>query len=295
MAKIAFIRRAFGEARMALLAVCNTIITDYLAQGYRLTLRQLYYQLVSRNVVENTERSYKNVGNAVSDGRLAGLVDWSAIEDRVRVPRKASEFADLQELAEAALASYRLPRWDGQRSYVELWVEKDALAGVLEPLAREWHAVLMVNRGYSSQSAMYEAAIRFRHAAKAHSNLVLLYLGDHDPSGEDMVRDVRDRLAMFGADVDVRKIALTMEQVEEYNPPPNPAKMTDSRAAAYVEQHGVSSWEVDALPPEVLSQLITEAFEGLVDVPMMDTIKEREEADKEKLREAVEEILRGDT
>ena len=137
MAKIAFIRRAFGEARMALLAVCNTIITDYLAQGYRLTLRQLYYQLVSRNVVENTERSYKNVGNAVSDGRLAGLVDWSAIEDRVRVPRKASEFADLQELAEAALASYRLPRWDGQRSYVELWVEKDALAGVLEPLARE--------------------------------------------------------------------------------------------------------------------------------------------------------------
>jgi hypothetical protein len=84
-----------------------------------------------------------------------------------------------------------------------------------------------------------------------------------------------------------------MEQVEEYNPPPNPAKMTDSRAAKYVEQHGASSWEVDALPPEVLSQLITEAFEGLVDVPMMDTIKEREEEDKEKLREAVEEILRG--
>jgi len=293
LAKIRFVSRAFREATLLLINTCNEIIATYSAQGYTLTLRQLFYQLVSRNIVPNTERSYKNVGNAVSDGRLAGLIDWDAIEDRVRVPRRASEFRNLRELAEAAISSYRLPRWDGQDMYAELWVEKDALAGVLEPIAREWHAVLMVNRGYSSQSAMFEASRRFRRAERAGMKPVLLYLGDHDPSGEDMVRDVADRLAMFGVEVDVRKIALTMAQVEEYNPPPNPAKMTDSRAAAYVELHGAQSWEVDALPPNVLVELINTAFAEIVDVETMDAIKEREEADKVRLLEAVEGIMRG--
>src|SRR3990172_13288828 len=127
MPKIGFIKRAFRAPTLALIAICNQIIRDYLAQGYRLTLRQLYYQLVSRNVVPNTERSYKNVGTAVSEGRLAGMIDWDAIEDRVRVPRKASEFADLGELAEAALAAYCLPRGDGQNAYFQLFIQKDAL------------------------------------------------------------------------------------------------------------------------------------------------------------------------
>ncbi len=268
------------------ITVCNEIITDYQGQGLRLTLRQLYYQLVSRNVIPNVERSYKNLSTLVSDARLAGLMDWDAIEDRVRTPKKANDWENLASLAESALAAYRLPRWDGQRSYVELWVEKDALAGVLAPIASEFHITLMVNRGYSSQSAMYESAKRFMRDSVVQR--VLLYLGDHDPSGEDMVRDVEDRLVMFGVKhLHVEKVALTMRQVEEYDPPPNPAKVSDPRAALYIEKHGDSSWEVDALPPEVLTEIITKKLEALVDRETMDEIIAQEELDKDKLRRAV--------
>ena len=180
---------------------CNGIIAEYTAQGLRLTLRQLYYQLVSRNFIRNTEREYKNLGHLVSEARLAGRIDWSAIEDRVRRPRAPSEFANLDELVDVALASYRLPRWEGQSHYVELWVEKDALSGVLEPLASEFHVTMMTNRGYSSQTAMYDAARRFKSEMGTAETLTLFYIGDHDPSGEDMVRDIGARLALMGAPV----------------------------------------------------------------------------------------------
>lgn len=266
---------------LALIELCNQVITRYQAQGLRLTLRQLYYQLVTINAIKNEERAYKRLGAIVSDGRLAGLIDWQAIEDRMRQPTVPNEYRNLGRLIEAAVYSYRLPRWEGQDFYVELWVEKDALAGVLAPLADEFHITLMVNRGYSSQSAMYEAAKRFRGQFKER---VLLYLGDHDPSGEDMVRDVGDRLAMFGADVEVRKVALTMDQVQAYNPPPNPTKLTDSRAEGYIGRYGEECWEVDALPPDVLAQLIRAAMVGLRDENKVQAILKREQADIARLR-----------
>lgn len=279
---------SFRPASLDRIRQCNAIITSYQAMGLRLTLRQLYYQLVTKNLIENVERSYKALSSLVSDARLAGLMDWDAIEDRVRQPKSASEFDDLEELTEAALAAYRLPRWRDQQNYVELWVEKDALAGVLWPIARDVHITLMVNRGYSSQSAMYESAHRF--AAHTDKSLHLLYLGDLDPSGEDMVRDVRERIAMFGQTVAVTKIALTAEQVAEYKPPPNPAKLTDPRAHAYIKKHGAQSWEVDALPPDVLDRLVRAELSRLVDDEEMDAVIAREERDKQLLRDAVQNL-----
>lgn len=281
--------RADSRERIEL---CNDIIDDYLNQGLRLTLRQLYYQLVTKNAITNEERSYQNLSALVSNARLAGLMDWEAIEDRVRQPRTQSDWNDVRELVESALSAYRLPRWEGQTSYVELWVEKDALAGVLEPLAREFHATLMVNRGYSSQSAMYEAAQRMlTHGDSLRVVPRIFYLGDHDPSGEDMVRDIRERLLMFGVDhIDVTKIALTTAQVKKYNPPPNPAKITDPRAKKYIAKHGAVSWEVDALPPQELQKLIRAAFVKVIDKQKMDAVKLREQSDKDALREAAENI-----
>jgi hypothetical protein len=279
---------------MSLVAQAIAIIESYQEQGYRLTLRQLYYQLVTRNLIPNEEKAYKRVGGLLSDARLAGLVDWAAIEDRVRVPQMPSEWSGLGALVRAALRSYRLPRWDGQDNYVELWVEKDALAGVLAPLAHRFHVTLMVNRGYSSQSAMYDASKRF--LSQAGKRPYLLYLGDLDPSGEDMVRDVGDRLAMFGLPpvyddpahgLEVRKLALTPEQVSQYNPPPNPAKRSDSRSAKYIAEHGESSWEVDALPPNVLHEIIEGAIEALLDEDKMRAVRDREERDKAALIRAV--------
>lgn len=287
-------RRAYKEVRftrasLELIAHCNAIIADYTRQGYRLTLRQLYYQLVTKNLVVNTERSYKNVGQTVSNARLAGAMDWEAIEDRTRQPVQWAEYDSIKDCVETGLWGYRRPRWATQPMYAELWVEKEALAGVLRRCASQAHAVLMVNRGYSSQSAMRDAALRFQREARERDECipVLFYLGDHDPSGEDMVRDIADRFALFGVDVDVRKLALTMDQVEEYNPPPNPAKMSDSRAEGYVAKHGASSWEVDALPPDVLSRIIADAFDEVIDRKAMDAVIAREELDKAKLRKLI--------
>lgn len=282
----------FRSDSLERIRVCNEIILTYQEQGLRLTLRQLYYQLVSRNIIPNEEKSYKGLGKLVSDARLSGLMDWSAIEDRVRRPEAAAEFNGLSDLVEQACSVYRLPRWEGQTNYVELWVEKDALAGVLSPIARRFHVTLMVNRGYSSQSAMYESAARFTHRSSPSTRTNhLLYLGDHDPSGEDMVRDVEDRLRMFGVKrLLVTKVALTMAQIRKYNPPPNPAKVSDPRATKYIARHGDESWEVDALPPDVLTTIIVKHVKALVDQELVDDLIQQEERDKEVLRTAARDM-----
>jgi hypothetical protein len=295
MATETFREMQFRQDTLDMIQKCARIIASYQKQRLRLTLRQLYYQLVSANEIANEEKSYKRLGDTVSNARLAGLLDWDAIEDRVRVPRTPSEWSSVKDLVEAAVWGYRLPRWKNQDNYVELWVEKDALAGVLSPIANEYHVTMMVNRGYSSQSAMYESAKRFKRRMDAGKDLHLFYLGDHDPSGEDMVRDVRDRLAMFGVEgLEVRKLALTMDQIQKYKPPPNPAKMTDARAKAYVAEHGKSSWEVDALPPNVLARIIRDALDGVTDADEMERVKEQEDRDRERLRKAAEGIMAED-
>ena len=288
-----FIDTAFKPRSMQQLADCQAVIARYQAQGLRLTLRQLYYQLVTQNIIPNSERAYKNLGSLISKGRLAGVIDWSAIQDRIRVPWSMPDFEDPQDLMEWALQMYRLARWEGQDDYVELWVEKDALAGVLQPLARQHHVTLMVNRGYSSQSAMYGAHQRFKAAWADGRTCTILYLGDLDPSGEDMVRDIQERLNdVMGAVVEVKKLAITPDQVAQYNPPPNPAKMTDSRAARFVEEHGRDSYEVDALPPDVLTDIINDAFDEYIDQDSLDRVLALEDEDKAAIRRLIDQVMR---
>jgi len=275
----------FRREALKKIELMNFIIEEYQEQGLRLTARQLYYQFVSRDLIPNQPAEYKKLTSLLTDARYAGLVDWKAIEDRGRAPDVPSEWPDLAALTESALRAYRLPRWNGQKHYAELWVEKQALAGVLEPLAREHHVPLMVNKGYSSASAMKESAERIMRRKVAP---IIFYLGDHDPSGEDMVRDIRERLTEFGVEhLLVEKVALTIAQVRQYSPPPNPAKIADPRADAYIAKFGEHSWEVDALPPNILTNLIRGAFAKVIDKKLMDVVKTQEEKDKKRLRAMV--------
>jgi len=292
MSKIQFRDTKFKPESLARIKQMQVIVREYAQQKLKLTARQLFYQLVSRGLIKNTVQSYRSVTCLLTDARYAGLIDWSAIEDRGRQPDVPSEWSSIQSLVDSALSAYRLPRWEDQPQYAELWVEKQALAGVLEPLAREFHVTLSVNKGYSSSSAMFEAAQRFmKNSGGGDKDSVLLYLGDHDPSGEDMVRDIEDRLREFGVvNLEVKKIALTMTQVEDFNPPPNPAKTTDSRYETYAAKHGTESWEVDALPPDELQRIIRAEFESVIDVELMEAVKAREELHREKLRRAAARI-----
>jgi len=273
---------------MKLLGKITEVVEDYGAQGFKLTLRQLYYQLVVKEILANKAQNYSKLSRILTDARLCGQVDWDIIEDRIRIPKMHSEWRDIQSLVRSALYTYRKDRMVGQDNYVEVWVEKDALSGVLQPITDEYHVNLMVNRGYSSISAMHDAAIRFKENSDKDPHI--LYLGDHDPSGLDMNRDIKDRLNMFGVDVELHGIALTKAQIDKYQPPSNPAKWTDPRAKEYVEIHGEVSWELDALTPTVLHALLREELEQLIDLDMVNEIIEQEDDEKEKLRELAENI-----
>ena len=267
-----------SKANRIMLERINTILEEYRNDGYVLTLRQLYYQLVSKDIIPNNDREYAKLSNILKKGRMAGIVDWSAIEDRVRVPKLPYWVRDVQHAIQDTIEQYRVDRMQGQQRNIEIWVEKDALSNVLFRVTSKYHIRLMVNRGYSSISAMYDAHRRLR------SGDVILYFGDHDPSGKDMVRDIRERMEEFGREVDVRPVALTMEQIRRFNPPPNPAKITDPQAKWYIREYGRTSWELDALPPRELIRLAEEAVEELIDLDLYNRCLDREQRDIEELR-----------
>lgn len=285
--KECFQHKRFSGETAKLIEIADSIITDYAGQGYDLTLRQLYYQFVAKALIENSERSYKRIGSIINDARLAGLIDWSSIKDRTRSNKVITTRTSPTQILRDAAASYCQNIWDTQPNYVEVWVEKEALGQVIGRAANAYYVPWMSCKGYVSQSAMYEAAMRFIGDSQGRPSY-LIHLGDHDPSGIDMTRDIRERFKMFGADVEVRRIALNMDQVEEYSPPPNPAKMSDSRVGNYIHNFGNSSWELDALKPEVLADLIETEIESLLDEDAYEESKGLERRYQAKLRELAE-------
>lgn len=272
------------------LDIINDIIEDYAEQGYKLTLRQLYYQLVSKEIMPNCVAEYAKLGKILVKGRMAGVVDWDAIEDRDRVPHLLYWVKGIEDALEDTIGQYRLSRQNGQKNYIEVWVEKEALTGILKRITEHYHVVLMANRGYSSCSAMHEAYKRIRFREKRGIDTNILYLGDHDPSGLDMIRDIEERLNEFGVYPDVKHLAITAQQIKKYKAPPNPAKIKDPRAKWYIEKYGNISWEIDALEPKILNRLVKSNIEKLIDVDLFTAQLQQEEKDKDQLRAWVDSI-----
>src|SRR3954462_140706 len=328
-----------------------SIVNTYSRKGYVLTLRQLHYQLVSRNWIINHDTAYKKLGSILDDCRYAGVIDWSAIEDRGRVPYLPYYADDAADAVEDITASFRINRQEGQTNYVELWTEKDALSGILKRTTQKYHVQLVVNKGYTSSSAIYGAYERVVESILNSQKVNILYFGDHDPSGLDMIRDIRDRLSFFlsrgdtlraserfnslvedwwinsGNDIydlvsmkfceekvlklmndddneglfddfnagkvayylfdnelfTVRAIGLTMDQIEEHLLPLNPTKMTDSRAANYVKEFGRTCWEVDALNPETLTEIVEYNITQQINMDVYQNALDREAMEKQKL------------
>jgi hypothetical protein len=265
MPKINYQPKTFGDASLALIEKCNEIIEDYTAQGFVLTLRQLYYQLVSRDIIPNKQSEYKRIGSIVNDARLAGLIDWNAIEDRTRNLRRLSRWNTPNEIVESCARQFHMDMWEGQDVRPEVWIEKDALVGVIEGICNEYDVPFFSCRGYTSQSEMWGASQRLRKIKQHGQAPIIFHFGDHDPSGKDMTRDIIDRLNLFLGGPKLERLALNMDQVEQYNPPPNPAKTTDSRYAGYIKEFGDESWELDALEPSVIADLIRGALDDLID------------------------------
>ncbi len=265
MTKIAYIDKKFRKSTLAIIEQANDIIDEYLDDGFKLTLRQLYYQFVARDLVDNTQQSYSRLGSIINDGRLAGLINWGAIEDRTRELKKNSHWDSPAEILNACAEDYAIDKWQNQPYRIEVWIEKEALSGVIEPTCEELDIPFFSCRGYTSQSEMWVASNRLRQHSKNGQEVVILHFGDHDPSGIDMTRDIIDRLRVFNVRLELRRLALNMDQIEEFNPPPNPAKMTDSRFAGYVVEYGDESWELDAIEPKTMAGLIASEVKKLRD------------------------------
>lgn len=326
------------------------IVRRYMKLGYRLTLRQLHYQLVTKNWIVNHDTAYKKLGDILDDCRYSGLIDWDAIEDRGRVPHLVYHADSVAEALQELHEYYRRDRQEGQANVVEVWTEKDALSGILKRPTEKYHVRLVVNKGYTSSSAAYQAYDRVIEALTNGKKFTILYFGDHDPSGLDMVRDITDRIMNFlsrgeklrslesnmmdwwsesglsleemrieglvsdrlvdryyrnsGIELDedfddykaaqfryyierndlfrVIAMGLTREQIRRYNLPPNPTKLTDSRADKYIKEHGKTCWEVDALDPDVLNTIVDTHIQREINLDMFaDTLALEKENKKQ--------------
>lgn len=284
--KEAFRHINFKPHTLKVIQLCNSIIEGYQAKGYDLTLRQLYYQLVARDLIPNKSTEYDKLGDVVSNGRLAGLIDWEAIVDRTRSVRGTPHKDNPEQAISIAAHGYRRDKWTDQPNRVEIWVEKEALAGIFSRVAAKNDIDYFSCRGYASQTAMYDAAKRFQYYRDMGQETIILHFGDHDPSGMDMTRDIRERIEMFLLDegIEVNRLALNMDQVRKYNPPPNPAKESDSRSGQYVKLYGSSSWELDALDPETLAGLVDDAIGDFRDNTLWEAAVAKENAERESLR-----------
>lgn len=274
--KACYVPKRFNSKSMVLLNHILKIMDHYAAKGFDLSVRQLFYQLVSKNIVPNRQKQYKSLVGLVNDGRLAGILDWDIV-DRTRNAFRPRNWNNPGQMAKEMAGSFKIDKWANQPYYIEVMVEKQALEGILLPICTELDITFMANKGYSSASAFYRSGQRFARRAAEGKKLKILYLGDHDPSGIDMTRDVLERVPLLGGtpltticmpiplDIDIQRLALNIEQVREFKPPKNPAKQTDSWCEKYVAEFGPDSWELDAVDPDVLAQLVRDAVMAVRD------------------------------
>ena len=286
--KKCYVDKRFSASSLEVIDQANDIIQAYLADDYTLTVRQLYYQFVARDLIPNNMRSYKRIASIINDARLAGHIDWSAIEDRTRNIRTHAFWEDPSDILRSASHWYEVDMWEHQTVRPEVWIEKDALVGVIERVCNEWHIPYFACRGYASQSELWSAGRRLRQNIRGGQRPLILHLGDHDPSGMDMTRDNRDRLAMFAESngFDLKRVALNFDQIDKYDPPPNPAKLSDSRASGYISEFGSSSWELDALSPDVINDIIESHIKSAVNMVQWENDLERRNDGRSKINDA---------
>jgi hypothetical protein len=290
--KECFREKKFGDRALDIIAKADRVCADYMSQGLKMTVRQLYYQFVSENWIKNTPQNYEALATVISEAREGGMLDWDAIEDRGRVTHTHAAFDSLKGFLQQLNEQFRLDKWKKQAHYVEVMVEKQALEGVMYPTCEKWGVPLTANKGYSSVSSMYQRGKYLQSMRDVeHKEVHVLYLGDHDPSGIDMTRDVQDRLERFSnGPIDVIRLGLNHDQVLRHQLPENPVKMKDSRADAYRERFGDSSWELDALKPTMLAALLENGIKQFLDLPLWRTMEEQQQRDQDVLQTIIEEL-----
>ena len=261
-----FTDEKFKDEQMATIRWANKVMTAYQKAGYTVTVRQLFYQAVSENLVPNEQPEYKKLGELLTRGRMAGWLDWEVIVDRGRYTQDVTTHKDPVEVMKHAVASFRTDKWEDQPVFMMAMIEKQALEGVVAPICNRLEVPFTSNKGYLSATLAYDVGKRLHERRAAGKVCHVIYAGDHDPSGLDMGRDIKERLELFSdGTVYVHRLALNRDQVDQHRLPPNTAKSKDPRYEAYKDAHGEESWELDALPIQSLEQVFSDAVHQLRD------------------------------
>lgn len=259
-----------------------------------LTLRQIFYQLVSKHIMPNNVSSYKRLSRILVKARHNGDIEWNDMEDRTRrttggdIEEKAPEdyFENARYYLENCWEYFELPKWLNQPKYVEVWFEKQALEGIFDSGTSPHQIVQLACKGYSSHDVGFRLAERLR--LQEDKEIHLLYFGDWDPSGIDIYRFIQDMAEMFNLDIQFERIAITQDQIATYNIPPMMAKSTDSRFAKFVAEHGTDVVELDALRPDVLVNLIKESVEKHFNFDIYAEVKNQEENAQSEIKRMIE-------
>lgn len=292
-------RRAFTwtEHQREKLSQVKTVLEEL--EAYKpLTLRQVYYQLVGKGYIENTVSQYGMLSRLLKYARLSGEIAWDEIEDRVRAYHDLTGWPAAEDYVEAAarqfLSGYRRDLLQGQDVYLELWIEKDALSSIFTKAAMPYTVPVVVCRGFSSVSFLND--FRERLADQEGKQAVMLYFGDFDPSGMEMLTametTLRDEMGVDG--LEFERVALLVADIKKYKLPHNPdaLKRSDSRAKKHVEAYGELAVELDALRPDVLVTKIRKAIEGKLDLDLLAAERKKEQAEVDKLSK-VRDRVRG--
>jgi hypothetical protein len=244
------------------------------------TVRQVYYALTVKGAIAKTENEYQRTTvRLLTDMRERGEIPFEAIADNTRWMRKPSSFTGIESCLKSTAEQYRRNLWTSSSVYVEVWCEKDALAGVIMEESEVYDVPLMVAKGYASISFLHNAA----KAIEAKGKPAYIYhFGDLDPSGRDAARDIEAKLRRYapGAEIHFECPAVTPEQVQKWNLPTRPTKQTDTRAKKF---GSATSVELDAIPADKLRALVRECIELHIDQEQLKILKIAEESERELL------------
>lgn len=287
--KKCYVPKRFNPKSAKVIERANKLLEEYAGHGITITLRSLYYRFVANNWCRNHQSEYKKLGKIIGDARLAGRIDWNHLEDRTRNLASLEHFNGPQDALNKLVGWYHVDMWANQKYRPEVWLEKDAVVGNIQRICTTNDVPYFSCRGYTSLTEMYWAGVRLSNYAKQGYTPYIIHFGDHDPSGIDMSRDILDRLAKtFMAEHEFIRVALNMDQIKQYNPPPNPAKTTDKRYRKYQEEYGDDSWELDALDPLKFGALIEEQLNSIRDDVQWAKDVEEKARVKARLKEVAE-------
>ena len=277
-----------------LLTQIQKIIDDY---DFAITLRQLFYQLVAKQIIPNQQKYYTKLSRLCVAGRDQGMLPEKAFADRLRQVDKPSSWIDLADFMDTVRQAYRKDVWQKQHCYIEIWTEKDALRGVIAPVTHSSNVSLLVVRGQVSRTAIYESYKRFVQQIKKKKQCYLFYFGDFDPSGMSIYSSLVERLQNFGKygdeygqEINFQRVALTANQISIHSLPQDPAKQSDPNYKKFVVEYGDNVVELDSLPPDALRNLINKCIVQKIDFEILNQIKEIEKNEQAVLEEFVERL-----